>query len=144
MPQEEARAPLAQSELDKGRGRGPLFPSPSPSFPLSPSPLEGKGGANPTRNGVLVGLPPMARPPWDGLFLPLLYIRGQGAPQRHNSCFLAVCGAPSTVYSSGHSVVVLRRSPEWITSSTPSPRRRADETLPRHFAGSRVQGTSSS
>ena len=62
MPQEEARAPLPQSELDKGRGRGPLFPSPSPSFPLSPSPLEGRG-ANPTRNGVLVGLPPLGAAP---------------------------------------------------------------------------------
>ena len=37
------------------------FPSPSPLFPLSPSPLEGRG-ANPTRSGVLVGLP-MARHP---------------------------------------------------------------------------------
>ena len=36
----------------------------------------------------------------------------------------------------GHIVVVLRRSPAPVTSSSPSPRRRADGTLPRHFAGS--------
>ena len=41
-------------------------------------------------------------------------------------------------------LLVLRRSPAWITSPSPSPRRRADGTLPRHFAGSRVRGTSSS
>ena len=39
---------------------------------------------------------------------------------------------PSTVYSSSHIVIVLRRSPTRITSPSPSPRRRADGTLPRH------------
>ena len=38
---------------------------------------------------------------------------------------------PSTVTHLGHIVVVLRRSPTPITSSPPSSRRRADETLPR-------------
>ena len=47
---------------------------------------------------------------------------------------------PSTVYASGHIHVVLRRSPAQITSPSPSPRRRADETPPRHFARSRVRG----
>ena len=55
-----------------------------------------------------------------------------------------MCGAPSTVYTSGHIVVVLRRSPARITSPSLSPRCHADESLPRHFAGSRVRGTSSS
>ena len=51
-----------------------------------------------------------------------------------------MCGAPSIVYASGHIHVVLRRSPARITSPSPSPRRHADGTLPRHFAGSRVEG----
>ena len=38
---------------------------------------------------------------------------------------------PSTVYAFGHIVVVLRRSPVSVTSSSPSSRRRADKTLPR-------------
>ena len=42
-----------------------------------------------------------------------------------------MCGAPSTVTHLGHIVVVLRQSPAPITSSSPSPRRRADGTLPR-------------
>ena len=42
-----------------------------------------------------------------------------------------MCGAPSTDFHLGHIVVVLRRSPASVTSSSPSPRRRADETLPR-------------
>ena len=44
---------------------------------------------------------------------------------------LAVCGAPSTDFHLGHIVVVLRRSPALVTSSSPSPCRRADGTLPR-------------
>ena len=38
---------------------------------------------------------------------------------------------PSTVTHLGHIVVVLRRSPASVTSSSPSQRRRADGTLPR-------------
>ena len=38
---------------------------------------------------------------------------------------------PSTVYASGHIFVVLRRSPARITSSSLSPHRRAEGTLPR-------------
>ena len=80
--------------------------------------------------GVQVGLPPWRallglRPP-----PPLLYIRGQGAPQSTIDNLLAVCGSPSIVYSSGHSVVVLRRSLARIASPSSSPRRRADGTLP--------------
>src|SRR6266496_4294109 len=42
------------------------------------------------------------------------------------------CAVPlSTVTHLGHIVVVLRRSPSPVTSSSPSPRRRADGTLPR-------------
>ena len=74
----------------------------------------------------------MARPPRDGcLSLSLLYIRGQGAPYNTQVDLLAVCGAPFTVTHLGHIVVVLRRSPASVTSSSLSPRRRADKTLPR-------------
>ena len=43
---------------------------------------------------------------------------------------------PSTDFHLGHIVVVLRRSPAPVTSLTSSPCRRANGTLPRHFAGS--------
>ena len=60
---------------------------------------------------------------------PLLYIRGRGHPIDTQVDLLAVCGAPSTNFHLGRIVVVLRRSPVRITSSTPSPRHRADGTL---------------
>ena len=56
---------------------------------------------------------------------------GGGHPIDTQVDFLAVCGAPSTDFHLGHIVVVLRRSPASVTSSSPSTRRRADETLPR-------------
>ena len=103
-----------------------------PLLPLSPPPVEGKRvGPNPTRTGVLVGLPSPWRPLVGRPPPPLLYIRGRGHPKGTTSLLLAVCGAPSKVTHLGHIVVVLRRSPAPITSSSPSPRRRADETLPR-------------
>ena len=43
---------------------------------------------------------------------------------------LVVCGAPSIDFHLGHIVAVLRRSPAPVASSSPSPRRRADESLP--------------
>ena len=106
----------------------PLPFLPSPSLPL---------GGNLLGLGVLVGSPPWrtpcGRPP------PLLlYIRGQGAPHSTSIVLLAVCGAPSIVYSSGYSVVVLRRSPARITSPPPLPHCHADGTLPRPSARSRV------
>ena len=39
--------------------------------------------------------------------------------------------SPSIVTHLDHTIVVLRRSPARITSPSPSPRRRADGTLPR-------------
>ena len=51
-----------------------------------------------------------------------------------------MCGAPSTVTHLDHIVVVLRRSPAPVASSSPSSRRRADETLRRRFAGSKLTG----
>ena len=74
--------PLPQSELDKGRGCGPPL-----SFSLSllshfPLSVGRKGGPNPTRFGVLVGLPAWCTSSLAGL--PLLYIHGKRAPQRHN------------------------------------------------------------
>ena len=61
-PQEDVAHPHGLVQIGLGGGGAPLFPSPSPSFPLSPSPLEGKGGPNPTTNRVLVGLPPLGAP----------------------------------------------------------------------------------
>ena len=56
---------------------------------------------------------------------------GGGHPIDTQVDCLAMCGAPSTDFHLGHIVVVLRRSPASVTSSSPSPCRRADETLPR-------------
>ena len=47
---------------------------------------------------------------------------------------------PSTIIHLGHIVAVLRRSPASVASSSPSSRRRADETLLRSFAGSELAG----
>ena len=62
----------------------------------------------------------------------LLYI-WRGAPTTQINCSKPCAAPPSIVYASGHIHVVLRRSPARITSPSPSPRRRADATLPRHF-----------
>ena len=56
---------------------------------------------------------------------------GGGHPIDTQVDFLAVCGVPSIDFQLGYIVVVLRRSPASVTSSPPSTRRRADETLPR-------------
>jgi hypothetical protein len=129
QPTRGVRVPLPWGvRIGLGEGARPpfllLFPLPSP-FPLR---KKGKGGR--IGLGVLFGFPPWRAPPRPALSPLLLYIRGQGAPQSTTDILLAVCDAPSTVYSSGHSVVVLRRSPARITSPSPSPHRRADETLP--------------
>ena len=114
---------------NRGKGAAPPLPFPTPSlFPsfFSPTPER--------KRGILLGLPTLGAPPLGpASFSSLLYIRGQGTPQRHKFIIgiLAVCGAPSTVTHLGHIVVVLRRSPAPVTSSSPSPRCRADETLPR-------------
>ena len=47
---------------------------------------------------------------------------------------------PSTVYSSGHIVAVLRRSPVQITSPSPSPCHRADKTLPQPQLDQQYEG----
>ena len=73
----------------------------------------------------------MSRPLWPASSLSLLYIRGPGTPWRHNNCSKPCAASLSIVCSSGHIYVVLRRSPARITSLSPSPRRRADETLSR-------------
>ena len=89
-------------------------------------------GPNPTRIGVLVGHPsPWCTPCWPASSSPPLYTGAGGHPKGTTDNLLAVCGAPSTVLHLGHIVVVLRRSPAPVTSSSPSPHRRADETLPR-------------
>ena len=51
-----------------------------------------------------------------------------------------MCGAPSTVLHLVHIVVVLRRSPAPVTSSSPSPRHRADGTLPRSQLDQELEG----
>ena len=65
---------------------------------------------------------------------------GGGHPINTQVDLLAVCGAPSTVSLLGHIVIVLRRSPALVTSSSPSPRRRADETLPRPQLDQELEG----
>ena len=47
---------------------------------------------------------------------------------------------PSTIIHLDHIVAVLRRSPASIATSSPSPRRRADETLWQSSAGSELVG----
>ena len=51
-----------------------------------------------------------------------------------------MCGDPSTVTHLGHIVVVLRRSPAPVTSSSPSPRHPADITLPRPQLDQELEG----
>src|SRR3990170_8175215 len=46
----------------------------------------------------------------------------------------------STVTHLGHIIVVLRRSPAPVTSSSPSPRHRADGTLPRPQLDQELEG----
>ena len=66
-----------------GQGGGCALPFliPLPLFPLSPSPLEGRGGANPTRSGVLVGSPHGAPPLAGHLLLPSFIYGGRGIPK---------------------------------------------------------------
>ena len=71
---------------------------------------------------------------------PLLYIQGGGHPIDTQVDLLAVCGAPSIVIHLGHIIVVLRRSPTPVTSSSPSSRPRADETLPRPHLDQEYEG----
>ena len=55
-----------------------------------------------------------------------------GTPNKHKlTVVLAVCGAPSTDFYLGHIIVVLRRSPASVTSSSLSTCRRDDAILPR-------------
>ena len=136
-------APQAQYELDKGWGRSPPFPSPSPL--LSPFPTPEK------ERGILLGLgSPSRTPPWcapsrlAAPSSPPLYTWEGGTLKTHQLFSLPCVVTPSTIYSSGHSIVVLRRSPGRITSPSPSPYHRADGTLPQPSARSRVQGMSSS
>src|SRR5215216_3427052 len=68
-----------------GKGAAPPFPSPTPSaIPFSLSEEGKKGEPNPTRTGVLVGLPSPWRTPGGWPPPLLLYIWGQGGTQKHN------------------------------------------------------------
>ena len=99
----------------RGRGRRPLALSYSLSLSLFPSLLLHTLGAR------LGGRP---------LSLPPLYTWARGTPKTHKF-LLTVCGAPSTVTHLDHTIVVLRQSPASETSSSLSPRHRADKTLPQ-------------
>ena len=94
---EEAKegAPPPQAQTELGRGPAPPFLLPSPLF--LPSPPPNRKGGSPTLGWGWT--PPYRRaPPRPASSYSLLYIRGQGAPQRHKLIFviilLAVCGAP--------------------------------------------------
>ena len=111
---------------------------PPPSFsPLPPSLLLLLGIGK--RRGILLGLgsPSRITHTWRAPLgpatssLPSFIYVARGHPNSTSKFLLAVCGAPSTVTHLGHIVVVLRRSPASVTSSSPSPCRRADGTLPR-------------
>ena len=93
-PARGGRAPLIGVRIGLGEGAVPPFPSPSPSPSFSPPVRKEKGGPNPTRGGVLVGLPPWRAPPGRPPPPPLLHIWGQGAPHSTSIVLLAVCGAP--------------------------------------------------
>ena len=111
-----------------GIGGGHHFPSLPLPLPSSRTPTRERGKPTPTRSrNPPLGAPHEAGPPPP----PLLYIRGGGHPKDTQVDCLTVCGAPSTDFHLGHIVVVLRRSPASVTSSSPSSRRCADETLPR-------------
>ena len=130
-------APQGLVRIGLGGGAAPLLPSLLFSLCFSPTPTTWKGGILlPMGVGLPLARPPPGRPPPPPL---LLYIRRKGHPLETQQLIinlLAVCGAPSTIIHLGHIVAVLRRSPASVASSTPSPRRRADEALlDREFAG---------
>ena len=74
------------------------------------------------------------------------HINRGGRLEHTTSIVSCVRRPPSTVYTPGHILAVLRRSPARITSPSLSPRRRADGThlQPRHPTRSRRRGTSPS
>ena len=80
-----------------GQGEGappPLSFSFSLLYPF-PLPVGRKGvGANPTRNGVLVGLPPHGAPPMAGHLLPPPLYMEAGAPQMHTKISLSCVRCP--------------------------------------------------
>jgi hypothetical protein len=100
------------------------FPLPPPSF-LPPWEYMAGGGGQ--------GRSPRAgRPPMWCARLPShpnpQYIFGRGRRAHPRQLPSRVRRPPSTVYTPDHIFVVLRRSPEKITSPSPSPRHRADGT----------------
>ena len=135
----EGVLPKPNPNWEGGRPPPLSFLPPSSSFPL---PLQiGKGGVLLPEG---VGLPPWARLLLlAGPLLPSFIYRGGGHPIDTTIDpldLLAVCGAPSTIIHLGHIVAVLRRSPASVATSSPSPCRRADGTLPRSSAGSEFVG----
>ena len=136
--------PLPNPKWTRGGGVAPLFPSSSPSFPLSPTPLEGKGGESYYERS-----PSRTPPSWritlgPASSSPPLYTGVGGTPKAHKLFSWPCAVPPSTNFHLGHIVVVLRRSPTTVTSSSPSSHHRADEALPRHPARLKVRGTSPS
>ena len=94
-PQRGAHPPPKGSPIRKERGPDPPFPLPLLSFPISPSVGRKRwGGGLLLGLGVQVGLPPWRAPPGRRPPPPLLYIRGQGAPQRHINCSLSRVRCP--------------------------------------------------
>ena len=83
----------------------------------------------------------MARAPlWPASSSPSFIYVGRRAPQSTTNNLLAVCSARLHSLTLGHIIVVLRRSLAPVNSSSPSPHRRADETLPRPQLDQELEG----
>ena len=125
------RAPSPSSPNWTRRGRPPFLPL---SLLLPPSPTPTRKGGSHTPGGSRT--PPWRASSWPAASPPYSFIYGgQGAPLDtqvdHKDLSQPCVVPPSTIIHLSHTVAVFRRSPAAVTSSTSSPRHRAEETLPR-------------
>ena len=104
-------------QLSKEGVRHPPLPFPR-TYTWQAAPL----GRRPQVGFGLLGVPSWLLPPPP----PIYMWEGQRLAQQN--IVLAVCGAPSTVYTVGHIFVLLRRSPAEIASPPPSARHRVAGT----------------
>ena len=83
-----------------------------------------------------MGVPPRAGRPLPSSFI----YRGRGHPRTHKFLLQPRAMPPSVVTYLDHTIVELRRSPAPVASSSPSPRRRADRTLPHPQLDQEIEG----